>query len=70
MTVKDVAKQQSVLRIEDRCDRCSAQAFAKAAKTIDGQLLELMFCGHHFKESAYKLGFDKWSITDETDSIK
>jgi ribosomal protein S14 len=69
MTVKDVERQQSELKADDRCDRCSAQAFALAVKTIDGQLLNLMFCGHHFKKAAYKLGFENWSITDKTSNI-
>jgi hypothetical protein len=34
------------LTITDRCDRCSAQAYAKT-RSPEGR--ELLWCGHHFK---------------------
>lgn len=38
------------LQLVDRCDRCGAQAFARAVKMIDDKELELLFCGHEFNE--------------------
>lgn len=39
------------LTAEDRCDRCGARAMVRATlKTGD-----LLFCGHHAKETGYTL---------------
>lgn len=36
----------------DRCDRCGAQAYVQVKLIKDG---ELMFCGHHYKNTAATL---------------
>jgi hypothetical protein len=61
--VKEEIKHQ--LTALDRCDRCSAQAYVKAAG-VNG---ELYFCGHHFagmEESISKWAFE---IIDERDKL-
>lgn len=57
------------LKNEDRCDRCPAQAFVRVTKSIEGNNLELLFCGHHFKSNGNQLGFSGWFIQDETSKI-
>ncbi len=38
----------------DRCDRCGAQAFVRATlPSVDG--LDLLFCGHHYRDHELKL---------------
>lgn len=70
MTITDTTpKQTKELGNMDRCDRCPAQAFAVASKSVDGALLELMFCGHHFKKAAYNLGLTGWNVQDNTNKI-
>lgn len=39
------------LTANDRCDRCSARAMVRATLKSG----ELFFCGHHAKETGYKL---------------
>ena len=39
------------LTAEDRCDRCGARAMVRAT-LLTG---ELMFCGHHARETGYTL---------------
>jgi ribosomal protein S14 len=53
-------------RGSDRCDRCSAPANFRAVKAND-VLLELLLCGHHFREHSYGLGLDGWSIQTENE---
>ncbi len=53
MPVATVAPAADLTRA-DRCDRCSAQAFVRAVlPSADG--LELLFCGHHFRDHELKL---------------
>ena len=54
MPVKE--KQERVLNLQDRCDRCGAQAFV-LAKGIQG---ELYFCGHHYNKT--KDAIDNWAF--------
>lgn len=46
MTQEDasIKDKEWVLDANDRCDRCSAQAYV----LIKGATGELMFCGHHY----------------------
>lgn len=52
-------------KISDRCDRCGATAYIRAVKLVNGQLLELLLCSHHFKPAAYQLGRDDWWIQND-----
>lgn len=53
------------LNLQDRCDRCSAQAFV-LVKMMAG---ELMFCGHHFNEYELNLRESAYEIVDEREYI-
>ena len=57
--------KEKVLKISDRCDRCSAQAFI-LAQGVSGILL---FCGHHYHK--YEYAITKWAykIVNELDTI-
>jgi len=68
--VDTVEREYRELNLMDRCDRCSAQAFARAVKVIDDKSLELLFCGHHFKKTAYNLGLTGWLVQNNTDKIQ
>lgn len=39
-----VQEKEYVLKVIDRCDRCSAQAFVM----VKGSTGDLLFCGHHY----------------------
>ena len=59
------------LKIADRCDRCSAQAFV-LVKMVAG---ELMFCGHHFNKyedslntMAFEVIDERWTINEKSAS--
>jgi len=57
--------KEQMLTLQDRCDRCQAQAFV-LVKGMEG---ELLFCGHHFtkhEEALYDWAYD---IIDERDFI-
>lgn len=60
-----VESKERVLKLSDRCDRCSAQAFI-LAKGIQG---ELMFCNHHYNK--FKENIDSWAfeVINELDFI-
>jgi hypothetical protein len=53
------------LKISDRCDRCSAQAFV-LVKMVAG---ELIFCGHHYTKHQTTLDKMAFEIIDERGSI-
>lgn len=57
------------LRVADRCDACSAQAFMIAHRKINGVDMELLFCGHHGREAEPALIAQGFSIQDETHRI-
>lgn len=62
-TMEEVKEQ--TLTLQDRCDRCMAQAFV-LVKGMEG---ELLFCGHHFtkyEEALYNWAYD---IIDEREFI-
>lgn len=63
---EQIVLEQTPLNSLDRCDRCGAQAYVKAALISGGTLF---FCGHHAK--AYAEGLNKVSarIQDETEKI-
>lgn len=50
-----------VLKMADRCDRCSAQAFV-LVNFLEG---ELYFCGHHFADHELMLREKGYEIIDE-----
>jgi hypothetical protein len=54
-----------VLRVEDRCDKCQAQALY-LCKGVSG---ELMFCRHHFNENQESLTKWAYEIVDESQKI-
>jgi ribosomal protein L37E len=58
-------KQEKVLKIADRCDRCGAQAFILAT----GVSGELMFCGHHYHKYEYAITQWAYKIVNELDTI-
>lgn len=68
---KDIETKEWVLKISDRCDRCSAQALVQITG-IDGSL---MFCGHHYnKIMADPTGYKNMmsfmiSVIDERDKL-
>lgn len=47
MTAATMSHATAELTRQDRCDRCGAQAFARA--TLPGEGGVLLFCGHHFR---------------------
>ena len=54
-TKEDIKQKEWFLKITDRCDRCSAQAYVM----IKGAAGDLLFCGHHYDKimndpNAYK----------------
>jgi len=67
-----VIDKPRVLTLQDRCDRCSAQAFVK----VEGHNGDLLFCGHHYNKAMDNaVGYDnlmKFAITiiDERDRIE
>ena len=64
MTTMEETKERQ-LTMQDRCDRCSAQAWI-IAKGVSG---ELYFCGHDFtqhEEALYNWAYD---IIDEREFI-
>jgi len=72
MGTKDkVEERKWLLTAEDRCDRCSAQAYV----SVTGVNGELMFCGHHYnKIMNHVLGYEKmmsyaYSIVDEREKL-
>ena len=53
------------LTSSDRCDRCGAQAFYRAV-LVTG---ELLFCAHHGREHAQRLGEVALEVQDGTAAI-
>lgn len=52
----------------DRCDRCGARAFVRATiPSADG--MELLFCGHHFRDHELNLIAAGAGIHDERHRI-
>lgn len=65
MTTLTKEKQDRVLNLQDRCDKCNAQAFV-LVKFISG---ELTFCGHHFNDMELELKEASYEIIDEREYI-
>lgn len=62
-----IAEHMTVgLTRQDRCDRCSAQAFVRA--TLTGGLT-LLFCGHHYRNHQDGLAAAGARIHDERHRI-
>lgn len=41
---QNIEQSDWILNANDRCDRCSAQAYVK----VKGSTGDLLFCGHHY----------------------
>lgn len=54
-----------VLKLNDRCDRCGAEAFVWA----NGVSGDLLFCAHHFKKWEDKIREFAFEIIDEREFI-
>jgi hypothetical protein len=66
MATKEKEKlDQYYLSANDRCDRCTAQAYVRAT----GVSGELYFCGHHY--TAFNSTLSKWAfeIIDEREKL-
>lgn len=57
--------EERILTIQDRCDRCHAQAWV-FVKGLEG---ELIFCGHHFTKHEEALYNWAYEIIDEREHI-
>jgi len=70
-TKNQVEERKWLLTMEDRCDRCSAQAYV----SVTGVNGELMFCGHHYNKimndvEGYKNMMSyAYSIVDEREKL-
>jgi hypothetical protein len=71
MTKTTPEVNEYLLTLNDRCDRCNAQAYVKAVG-LDGDLL---FCAHHYNKIVDNaVGYDKImkfaiNIVDERDRL-
>lgn len=54
------------LTIEDRCDRCGAQAYVRVRL---GGGTELLFCGHHYSKHSSALTEVAEEVVDETSRL-
>lgn len=50
------------LTLQDRCDRCNAQAFVRVVFPDHG---ELLFCGHHYTKHEAKIAAGGATVHDE-----
>lgn len=70
-TEEKVQERKWLLTAEDRCDRCSAQAYV----SVTGVNGELMFCGHHYNKimndnEGYKNMMSyAYSVVDEREKL-
>lgn len=68
---EQVEERKWLLTAEDRCDRCSAQAYV----SVTGVNGELMFCGHHYNKimndaEGYKNMMSyAYSVVDEREKL-
>jgi hypothetical protein len=64
-------KKEWILNANDRCDRCSAQAYVR----VNGSTGDLLFCGHHYDKimnnpDAYvKMMSFMLEVTDERERL-
>lgn len=56
------------LTVQDRCDRCSAQAYVRLM--MSGSGLEMLFCGHHFEKNAAALSSCAIVVTDDRQALR
>jgi hypothetical protein len=61
----EAVMERPLRKTEDRCDKCSVQAFMIAEKGT----MTLLFCGHHGKQYSQTLELRGWSMLDFTDEI-
>jgi hypothetical protein len=64
-TTEEKLEKEYVLKVADRCDQCSAQAYV----LVKGVTGELMFCGHHFNQNEAALIKFAYEIVDERDKL-
>jgi hypothetical protein len=64
MPVKE--KEKYEITVQDRCDRCSAQAYV-LARSEKG---DLFFCGHHYKK--HEEAVKSWAeeVIDEREKLE
>ncbi|MDR1186995.1 MAG: hypothetical protein LBK95_06005 [Bifidobacteriaceae bacterium] len=60
-----ITEQAPRLTAQDRCDRCGARSYIRAT-LMSG---ELLFCGHHGRESMDALRSQAIQIDDFTDEL-
>jgi hypothetical protein len=56
------------LTVQDRCDRCSAQAYVRVMLSASG--LEILFCAHHFEKNAAALAGCSTVVTDDRQALR
>lgn len=64
MALKDVMLIE--FSVQDRCDRCGAQAYMLAEHEDFG---ELLFCLHHARENRRQLRDEGWRVTLDTEGL-
>lgn len=62
----DNLQEMEPLTSADRCDRCGAQAWVRVGIGTN----DLLFCGHHFKDSEAKLVSIASYIHDEREQLR
>ncbi|HEV7205121.1 MAG TPA: hypothetical protein VGN18_10955 [Jatrophihabitans sp.] len=66
--VLGVSMMSVPLTVQDRCDRCSAQAYVRVMMSASG--LEMLFCGHHFEQNSAALAGCSVVVTDDRQSLR
>lgn len=51
--ISELPTRERLVRFADRCDRCGAEALVRVVLT--STRLPLLFCGHHYAQSAAAL---------------
>ena len=60
-----IEERTNVIKVTDRCDRCSSQAFV----WVDGVNGDLFFCRHHFLKHEDVIRAYAFEVIDETHKI-
>lgn len=63
-----IDRPKDILTLDDRCDRCNSQAYARAqfgSSTSSDDALTLFFCGHHFNRHEPALRERAVNVVDE-----
>lgn len=63
--MQSLLESKRELKVSDRCDSCSAQAFV-IAEFISG---ELLFCGHHYNKFSEKISKSALNVIDKRSLI-